>query len=250
MCEDFKNRLIKYVRDASIFTEDECVWDIEVRESYGRCLIAKRDIQPDELILRDKPLIVGPRVNNYEIIFCVTCLRITPKLTLCDMRCKLPVCDECIYSKHHVKECEMIRSWGLKNSIRYSKHLFRALTVIRGLLLSDDEIELMLMMAKHDNSTMQNLEVDKMITEFNDLSSDCDTVKRLKDISAILNTNAFEVGIAHDLAPREIVSLRVSVAYFSASFFRLFYLVIYNVLHFDRFSLFHFLLRASIPSPQ
>lgn len=218
MCEEFKNRLIKYLRDASIFTEDECVWDIEEREPFGRCLIAKRDIQVNELILRDKPLVVGPRVNNYEKIFCVSCYRVIPKLTLCDMRCKFPVCDDCTYSKQHVKECELIRSWQLKNEIRYSKHLFRALTVIRGLLISEDDAALMMMMAKHDNSSMQNIEVDKMIAEFNELPPDSATVKRLKDISSILNTNAFEVGIAHDSMPKEIVSLRVSVA--RASLFR------------------------------
>lgn len=210
MCEEFKNRLIKYLRDASIFTEDECVWDIEEREVYGRCLVAKRDIQVDELILYDKPLIIGPRVNNYEKIFCVACYKIVPKLTLCDMRCKFPICDDCTCSKQHAKECELIRSWGLKNSVRYSKHLFRALTVIRGLLISDENSELMFMMAKHDNSTQQNLEVDKMQAEFNDLAPDSETIKKLKDISSILNTNAFEVGIAHESKPVNIVSLRVS----------------------------------------
>jgi hypothetical protein len=210
MCDEFKNQLIKYLRDASIFTEDECVWDIEYREPFGRCLIAKRDIQVNELILYDKPLVIGPRVNNYEKIFCVSCYKILPKLTLCTEKCKFPVCDDCTKSKQHIEECELIRSWGLKNLTRYSKHLFRSLTIIRGLLLSPGENMLMHMMAKHDNTAQQNLEVEKMLHEFDNLTPECETVLKLKDISSILNTNAFEVGVAFDHKSSNIISLRVS----------------------------------------
>lgn len=210
MCDEFKNQLIKYLRDASIFTEDECVWDIEYREPFGRCLIAKRDIQVNELILYDKPLVIGPRVNNYEKIFCVSCYKILPKLTLCTEKCKFPVCDDCTHSKQHIEECELIRSWGLKNLTRYSKHLFRALTIIRGLLLSPDDNKLMHMMAKHDNIAQQNLEVEKMLSEFKDLTPECETVEKLKNISSILNTNAFEVSVAYDSRASNMISLRVS----------------------------------------
>lgn len=210
MCDEFKNQLIKYLRDASIHTEDECVWDIEYREPYGRCLIAKRDIQVNELILYDKPLVIGPRVNNYEKIFCVSCYKILPKLTLCTEKCNFPICDECVHSKQHMQECELIRSWGLRNVNRYSKHLFRALTIIRGLLLSSEDNKLMYMMAKHDNTAQQNLEVEKMLNQFDDLTPECETVVKLKNISSILNTNAFEVGVSFDSKPSNIISLRVS----------------------------------------
>lgn len=210
MCEEFKSLLIKYLRDASLYTEDECVWDFTVMEPFGRCMIAKRDIQVNELILYDKALIIGPRVSNYDKIFCVSCYKILPKLTLCTSHCKFPVCGDCVDSKSHKKECELIRSWGLRNANRYSKHLFRALTVIRGLLLSDEDTKLMLSMACHDNSAQQNIEVEKILDEFEELTPDCDTVQRLKKISSVLNTNAFEVGVAFDAEPQHNISLRVS----------------------------------------
>lgn len=210
MCEEFKSVLIKYLRDASIFTEDECVWDIVYQEPFGRCLVATRDIQVNELILYDKPLLIGPRVNNYDKIFCVSCYKVMPKLVLCTAKCKFPVCTDCVDSKQHKKECELIRSWGLKNSSRYSKHLFRALTVIRGLLMSSDDTQLMFMMACHDNSQLQNMEVEKILDEFQGLTADCETVQKLKKISSVLNTNAFEVGIAFDAEPEHNISLRVS----------------------------------------
>jgi hypothetical protein len=210
MCEEFKNTLVKYLRDNGVYTEDEVVWDIVYKEPYGRCLVANRDIELNELILYDAPILIGPRTSNYDKIFCVSCYKVLEKLTLCENKCKYPVCHDCSDSKQHQKECELIRSWGLRNVNRYSKHLFRALTVIRGLLLSEKDTELMLMMACHDNSTQQNLEVDRIIDEFEELTADSDIVQRLKKISAILNTNAFEVGIAFDAKQENNISLRVS----------------------------------------
>lgn len=210
MCDEFKNVLIKYLRDASIYTEDECVWDIVEREPFGRCLVARRDIQVNELILYDRPLLKGPRVNNYDKIFCVACYRVMPKLVLCTAKCKFPVCADCVDSKSHKQECELIRSWGLRNESRYSKHLFRALTVIRGLLLSSEDTKLMFMMACHANSNIQNLEVEKILSEFKELTADCETVMTLKKISSVLNTNAFEVGIPFESGTEQSISLRVS----------------------------------------
>lgn len=210
MCVEFKSALIKYLHDGSIPTADELVWDIEHREGYGRCMIAKRDIEVNELIFIDRPLLIGPRVNNYDKIFCVSCYKVLPKLKLCAAKCKFPVCDDCVDSKSHRRECELIRSWGLRNENRYSKHLFRALTVIRGLLLSKEDNELMHMMACHENTTIQGIEVEKILDEFESLTADCETVQTMKRISSVLNTNAFEVGVAFDCNPENNISLRVS----------------------------------------
>lgn len=217
MCEEFKSLLVKHLRDASIFTEDECVWDIVEKEPFGRCLVAKRQIQVNELIFYDKALLIGPRVNNYDKIFCVSCYKVLPKLTLCAAKCKFPVCTQCVDSDSHKVECNLIKSWGLRNINRYSKHLFRALTIIRGLLLSDDDKKLMMMMACHNNTDQQNLEVERILDEFEYLNSEPETVDKLKKISSILNTNAFEVGIAtdhNDVEPLHNISLRVSIKQF------------------------------------
>lgn len=66
MCEEFKSALVNHIKNANFYPgDDKCAWDIEELPIYGRCLIAKRDISPNEEIFRDWPLIVGPRVNNY-----------------------------------------------------------------------------------------------------------------------------------------------------------------------------------------
>ncbi|KAG5680405.1 hypothetical protein PVAND_009914 [Polypedilum vanderplanki] len=208
MCDEFKSALVKYLIDAKLYTGDDCVWDIVEKEIYGRCLIAKRDIQANEVIFYDKPLFCGPRVNNYNKIFCVVCYKILPKLTLCNAKCKFPLCDDCQDTEKHRVECELIRSWKIRNENKYSKHLFRALTVIRGLLLSNEDSKLMNMMACHENSDIQNIEVEKILDEFEALTADSEEVSRLKRISSILNTNAFELGLPHDSQPEHGISLR------------------------------------------
>lgn len=60
----------------------------------------------------------------------------------------------------------------------------------------------------HENCTIQNLEVEKVLEEFEKLTSDCETVNELKRISSVLNTNAFEVGISFDMQPENVISLR------------------------------------------
>lgn len=133
-------------------------------------------------------------------------------MTLCSKKCKFPVCHECESSEgEHRIECELIRSWKLKNVNKYSKHLFRALTNIRGLLLSSDDTKLMLMMACHENSSIQNIEIEKILDEFDGLTEDSEEVKKLKKISSVLNTNAFELGLPHDSQPDHGISLRVSI---------------------------------------
>lgn len=134
--------------------------------------------------------------------------KILTKLSLCPGKCKFPICSDCTDSKVHQDECNLIKSWELKNERKYSKHLFRALTVIRGLLLSEDDKRLMHMMECHENCTIQNLEVEKVLEEFEKLTSDCETVNELKRISSVLNTNAFEVGISFDMQPENVISLR------------------------------------------
>ena len=81
MCEEFKSALVNRLVNKNLYPGDEkCVWNIQELPIYGRCLIADRDIQPNEEIFRDKPLIVGPRVNNYSkvilnqfILLCLKC---------------------------------------------------------------------------------------------------------------------------------------------------------------------------------
>lgn len=68
MCDDFKTLLISYLREENIHNEED-VWEIVESEKLGRCLIAKRDLQPNEIIFKDKALFYGPRDNVYKEVF-------------------------------------------------------------------------------------------------------------------------------------------------------------------------------------
>lgn len=90
---NYENVLKEYLGD---LYQDDMPWKLEWRKGFGRCMIATRDIDTNELIFVDKPIILGPRVNNYEKIFCVSCSKIMPKLVLCKEKCKFPVCEDCV----------------------------------------------------------------------------------------------------------------------------------------------------------
>jgi hypothetical protein len=68
-------------------------------------------------------------------------------------------------------------------------------------------------MAAHDNDKIKCIEVEKLLNEFVGLSENTNVVEKLKRISCVLNTNAFELGvIGHsDDATNgdETISLRV-----------------------------------------
>lgn len=63
----FKAELLEFLD--GLYTPDQ-PWDITVFEGYGRGMVATRDIAENELIFLDRPILLGPRVNNYDVIFC------------------------------------------------------------------------------------------------------------------------------------------------------------------------------------
>lgn len=65
MCEEYKNLLVQYLKQSNVYSGDEN-WDIIEHEEYGRCMVAKKDIEPNSTIFCDKALFYGPRGNNYE----------------------------------------------------------------------------------------------------------------------------------------------------------------------------------------
>lgn len=140
------------------------------------------------------------------------------ELILCNDCLKFPLCNDCSskIQNYHVKECQLIRSWNYCNTPNnhYSKHLFRALTVIRGLNVLEGEDKMLIsMMACHQNSTLQNVEVDKILSEFEFLQKDSDIIENLKKVSCVLNTNAFEISILNSNDSK--LSLRVSKIYYN-----------------------------------
>ncbi|XP_029710505.1 SET domain-containing protein SmydA-8 [Aedes albopictus] len=191
----FKAELLEFLD--GLYTPDQ-PWDITVFEGYGRGMVATRDIAENELIFLDRPILLGPRVNNYDVIFCASCCRIQKKLTLCSGGCRLPVCSECDISAApetpHTAECRVITSWEPKDQNRYCKTILYALTSIRGFLLDDLRRSIVLNMEAHPPRKDMTTEVERILKDqvFSNLSESGEDVQYLRKIVDVLNTNAFE----------------------------------------------------------
>ncbi|XP_049531229.1 SET domain-containing protein SmydA-8 isoform X1 [Anopheles darlingi] len=178
--------------------EGEPPWDIGVFEGYGRGLVATRDIAVHDLVFVDRPILLGPRVNNYEVIFCASCYRILKRLQLCSGGCRLPICARCDYatspSSAHRAECELIQGWQPKDAGRYAKHILYALTSIRGFLLSERDRSIVLQMEGHPPRKEMTTEIEQLLKAgyFGNLPADGTDVRYLRQLVDVLNTNAFE----------------------------------------------------------
>ncbi|XP_053681684.1 SET domain-containing protein SmydA-8 [Sabethes cyaneus] len=191
----FKTELVEFLGD--LYDPDH-PWDMIVFEGYGRGLVATRDIAPDELIFLDRPILLGPRTNNYDVIFCASCCRIQQKLTLCSGGCRLPICSKCDSSgaseTSHSAECRIINSWQPKDRKRYCKSILYALTAIRALLLNARDRSIVLGMEGHPPRKDLVTEIEWLLKEkiFANLAEDGPQVAFLRQVVNILNTNAFE----------------------------------------------------------
>uniref|UniRef100_A0A182XYF9 SET domain-containing protein n=1 Tax=Anopheles stephensi TaxID=30069 RepID=A0A182XYF9_ANOST len=192
----FKGELMEFLGE--LVTPGDPPWDIGVFEGYGRGLVATRDIDVHELIFIDRPVLVGPRVNNYEVIFCASCCCILRRLQLCTGGCRLPICSRCDFSvgaeSPHAAECRLIQSWQPKDAGRYSKNILYALTSIRGFLLSDRDRSIVLQMEGHPPRKEMTTEIERLLKDgyFWNLDPEGPAVRYLRQVVNVLNTNAFE----------------------------------------------------------
>ena len=95
--------------------EDYCFpFKIEESEEFGRYFVATRDIQPLELVLIDKPAVVGPATKTRPI--CLECFKgpLEPENSVRCQGCHFPLCKSCaavstskaVY--HGDVECEIL----------------------------------------------------------------------------------------------------------------------------------------------
>ncbi|XP_052868645.1 SET domain-containing protein SmydA-8 isoform X1 [Anopheles cruzii] len=195
----FKRELLEFLAEPPEAEESVTVapWDIRLFEGYGRGLVATRDIAVHELVFVDRPMLLGPRVNNYDVIFCASCCRILKRLQLCSGGCRLPICGRCDFAapaSPHATECRLIQSWQPKDAGRYAKNILYALTSIRGFLLSERDRRIVLQMEGHAPRKEMLTEIEGLLKDgyFGNLPADGPDVRYLRQVVNVLNTNAFE----------------------------------------------------------
>ena len=87
----------------------------------GRYMIAKRDIEAGEVILRENPLVLGPKITSH--VMCLGCHKTIKPPASGDFykcsKCTWPLCGKnCETLKPHVDECRVMSEKKFKSSIK------------------------------------------------------------------------------------------------------------------------------------
>jgi len=112
---------------------DNSSWQVSTDDKIGRILTATRDINPWEIVITDKALILGPKVSAV----CLGCLKPVNGEFKCK-KCQWPMCSEkCSSESYHKLECEIFTSRRLSPTINDLKRngMYPCVTILRMLLL-------------------------------------------------------------------------------------------------------------------
>ncbi|XP_049855223.1 SET domain-containing protein SmydA-8 [Schistocerca gregaria] len=178
---------------------------VAVDAVLGRHLVAARDLRAGELVLREPPLALGPKISSHAA--CLGCLR---RLREASARacsgCGWPVCGAaCERAAAHRAECDLMRQRGFRGAppVRdgHKESAYCAIAPLRCLLLKDSDPEkykTLLTLQSHlderRNTTLYTIFRNNVVGFVRDalgLSQfDDEAVLR---VAAILDTNAFDV---------------------------------------------------------
>ncbi|CAG2053805.1 unnamed protein product, partial [Timema podura] len=181
---------------------------VEVDERLGRFLVASRDIKQGELILREPPLVLGPKTATFPL--CLGCHRRLPSnlegYHVCS-GCNWPLCGpQCEGLAPHQDECQLMRESGHRADIPFEspqkkEAVYCNITPLRCLLLREkhpDKFSTLLNLQSHleelRDTSLYNLFKTTMIGFLLDglQLTDVDPEMVLR-MCAILDTNAFDV---------------------------------------------------------
>ncbi|KAG7175062.1 SET domain-containing protein SmydA-8-like 3 [Homarus americanus] len=114
---------------------------INKKKELGRLLVATRDLEVDDLILTEAPLVLGPKQETEPI--CLGCYRRVSGKYRCS-RCTWPLCGpKCEVSPDHQPECDVTKAAGVTISIDDTDggphHLYEVITALRCLVFAGRE---------------------------------------------------------------------------------------------------------------
>ncbi|XP_060848787.1 SET domain-containing protein SmydA-8-like [Rhopalosiphum padi] len=122
--------------------KNECVsYELQIDSIIGRHLIAKRTINPSDIIIQEDPLVIGPKFPTSEPI-CIKCLQNLKRSnstveSLCE-KCLWPICGTgCVSSINpniHEDECKVLVK-GAERIAKNNDYMYDALTPLKCLLL-------------------------------------------------------------------------------------------------------------------
>lgn len=177
---------------------DQQLWfnNCELRQSsaFGCGIFAIRDIEANEVLFYDLPLMLGPTGKSTEPIVCAMCYRklesvLNPKEILCKYMCGIPICKSNDCADNHKVECALFSEWKPKNPDKISFARMKGLMVNRSLLLSDQQQKFLGLMQK--NSTVDKFEM-YFRKDFENFPSNEVVLTRMRNVSVAINTNAHQ----------------------------------------------------------
>nr|XP_033325103.1 SET domain-containing protein SmydA-8-like isoform X1 [Megalopta genalis] len=196
--DQVKESLIAHLKENRIIGDDPLPWTVGYSKLGGRGLFATRNIEPNELIFVDAPLIVGPRCAASRLPMCVCCYKNECPLFPCDRGCGLPVCSvQCENSPNHVDyECKYLRSLVPTSGTDWSFDLLLTVIPIRGLFMTEQQRKC-LAGFQWDESHLAAFEAELLQRNVANPPSEED-LELMKRVCGTFATNAFETVSVQD----------------------------------------------------
>ncbi|XP_076687104.1 SET domain-containing protein SmydA-8 isoform X2 [Andrena cerasifolii] len=190
--------LVSHLKRNNILDKGPRAWTIDYSALGGRGMFAARDIQANELIYVDAPLVIGPRRVGKHLRLCVCCYKIECPLFPCDRGCGLPVCSvQCEDSPKHANyECQYLRSLVPTCGTDWSLDLLMAVIPIRALFMTEEQRKCLAAL-QSDRSLMPNYEVELLQRNVANPPSEED-VELMRHVCGAFNTNGFETVSVQD----------------------------------------------------
>ena len=175
-----------------------CVpYKIAESPELGRHLVAIRNIKPSEVVLRNAPLVIGPK--QFSDALCLGCLRpLEGSLHRCE--CGYPMCSpHCASAASHQPECEATRRSGrrLEVDVAVSPNPhYQAVTVLRCLALrGTDAWRQLAELEAHEEERKisgRHAELDDHALQFLHYLGVNVTPQEVYQICGVLDVNGFE----------------------------------------------------------
>lgn len=192
--------------------KSECLcYQVVTSNKLGRYMIAARNISAGEVILKEAPIVYGPKLACYPL--CLGCHRQlkgtspdddTPKSFYYCKKCNWPMCaPRCENSPVHLKECELMAKQKHKSSIIYKDEpqkeaAYCAILPLRCLLLEPSKLNELLSLSSNlehrINTPLYNVFKINIVGFFlKALELKHFDEETILKIAAILDTNTFEI---------------------------------------------------------
>ncbi|CAK9831478.1 SET domain-containing protein SmydA-8, isoform B [Anthophora retusa] len=196
--EKVEELLVNHLKENKIFREGPQLWTIRCSPLGGRGIFATRDIEQNELIFIDAPLVIGPRCMSKQLQMCVCCYKNECPLFPCDRGCGLPVCSvRCENSPMHVNyECKYLKSLVPTCGTDWSFDLLMAVVPIRALFMMEEQRKCLAAL-QYDQTLTTTHEIELLKKNVANPPNEED-LELMKRVCGAFNTNSFETVSVHD----------------------------------------------------